>query len=61
MITLAPRKARASWRYQGGAKITYDRDVEYSYELPPGLDYTAQRYAAFPAYVWTIAPTTGSP
>jgi hypothetical protein len=37
-----------------GTKLTYERDVSYSYKLPGGHDYVATRYKAFPAYVWSV-------
>jgi hypothetical protein len=37
-----------------GTKLTYERDVTYSYKLPGGHDYVATRYKSFPAYIWTL-------
>ncbi len=37
-----------------GTKLTYGRDVTFSYKLPGGHDYLATRYKAFPAYIWTV-------
>jgi len=37
-----------------GAKITYEHEVEYAYDLPGGSNYLAGIYGSFPAYLWTI-------
>lgn len=37
-----------------GAKVTYQRDIEYATELPGGHDYLAASYTQFPAYLWSV-------
>ena len=37
-----------------GGTLTYEQDVDYTYELPEGHDYEASMYTTIPAFLWKV-------